>query len=192
MKTWTDVEGWCDFPEVYAAEAARLPPNAVAVEVGSWLGRSTALFASLLRDGGRTDVTFYSVDWGLGNTDKAADVCQPALTAGGRSVAGQLAANLHACGVADYVYQLVATSTHAARLFADASVDFAFIDANHTYESALEDIKAWWPKIKPGGAMAGHDYDCHWPDVVRAVEEFFGRPCPHPARATCWGVVKPT
>ena len=189
---WTDVDGWCDFPEVYTAAVAALPENAVAVELGSWLGKSTALFASLLRDAGRTDVMFFSVDHGFGNADKSAGVCQPALAdAGCGNVAGRLAANLKACGVLEYVYPVTTTTVRAARLFPDASVDFCFVDANHTYESCLEDVRLWWQKIKPGGMLAGHDRDEHWPDVCRAVRDFFGHDGAHPLRSTCWGVVKP-
>lgn len=65
----------------------------------------------------------------------------------------------------------------AAARFADASLDFVFIDANHTYEHVRDDIFAWWPKVRSGGIMTGHDYGVHrdksgeW-GVSRAVNEF--------------------
>jgi predicted O-methyltransferase YrrM len=38
------------------------------------------------------------------------------------------------------------------------SFDFVYIDARHDYASALEDIRDWWPKVRRGGILAGHDY----------------------------------
>ena len=38
------------------------------------------------------------------------------------------------------------------------SVDFVYIDARHDYKGAMEDIKAWWPKLKKGGLLSGHDF----------------------------------
>ena len=61
-------------------------------------------------------------------------------------------------------------SDKAAALYADASLDFVFIDAGHTYENASADIRAWLPKVKPGGHIAGHDYGSA-PGVNRAVNE---------------------
>ena len=46
----------------------------------------------------------------------------------------------------------------ASNLFPDGSLDFVYIDANHTYEAVTEDIKIWYPKVKSGGILAGHDY----------------------------------
>ena len=46
----------------------------------------------------------------------------------------------------------------AAELFQDESLDFVYIDANHTYEAVTEDIRIWYPKVKSGGIIAGHDY----------------------------------
>src|SRR5207253_8367684 len=60
--------------------------------------------------------------------------------------------------------------------FADASVDFVFIDAGHDFNSVCNDIRVWLPKVKPGGVLAGHDYEhpcC--PDVSRAVEKMLGQ-----------------
>ena len=48
------------------------------------------------------------------------------------------------------------------------------IDADHSYESTLQDIEAWWPKVKSGGVMIGHDYETvQFPGVKRAVQTFF-------------------
>lgn len=59
----------------------------------------------------------------------------------------------------------------AAKNFEDESIDFLFLDANHTYEFISKDIPAYLPKMKKGGVISGHD----WSDdgVKRAVREAF-------------------
>lgn len=67
-------------------------------------------------------------------------------------------------------------SVDASHEIEDASVDFVFIDAQHTYKSVTEDIAAWKGKVRPGGLICGHDYDFTRPrfaDVIRAVDEAF-------------------
>ena len=66
------------------------------------------------------------------------------------------------------------SSVEAASWLDDASLDFVFIDADHSYDAVRADIKAWTPKLRDGGWMTGHDYDPErFPGVVRAVEERF-------------------
>jgi predicted O-methyltransferase YrrM len=62
------------------------------------------------------------------------------------------------------------TSVEAAPVITDESLDFVFIDAQHTYEACKEDIETWFPKVRPGGFITGHDY--RWDGVNRAVTEF--------------------
>jgi hypothetical protein len=54
-----------------------------------------------------------------------------------------------------------------------ASLDVVFIDALHDYESVKHDIELWWPLVRPGGYLCGHDYNHKWPGVMRAVAERF-------------------
>lgn len=63
------------------------------------------------------------------------------------------------------------SSVEAADWVADASLDLVFIDADHTYKSVSADIRAWLPKVRPGGILAGHDYSSFFPGVVQAVRE---------------------
>jgi len=51
-----------------------------------------------------------------------------------------------------------ATSETASTLFANESLDFVYIDANHSYEHVKKDLSLWFPKVKKGGVFAGHDY----------------------------------
>ena len=46
----------------------------------------------------------------------------------------------------------------AANLFGDCVFDFIYIDAGHQYANVKRDLSLWWPKLKPGGLFAGHDY----------------------------------
>lgn len=49
-------------------------------------------------------------------------------------------------------------SVEAADLVEDESLDFVYIDANHSEPYVTQDIEAWAPKVRPGGIVAGHDY----------------------------------
>ena len=66
--------------------------------------------------------------------------------------------------------------SEAARIIADDSLDFIYVDGEHDYDSINRDIKEWWPKLKLGGLFSGHDYKLIGPDgqdfgVIRAVAE---------------------
>lgn len=72
----------------------------------------------------------------------------------------------------DRIIEVKDWSPKAAERFEDNSLDFIYIDAEHTYEAVKLDIPAWWSKLKKGGIMAGHDYSDNWPGVKKAVNEF--------------------
>jgi hypothetical protein len=66
-------------------------------------------------------------------------------------------------------------SHEAALTVPDASLDFVFIDADHSYEGCKRDIELWSHKVKPGGLLSGHDYantDFEDFGVTRAVDEY--------------------
>lgn len=85
--------------------------------------------------------------------------------------------NLNDVGLLDFVEIKRMKSSEAAQGEADESLEFVFVDGDHTYEGCLEDIKLWFPKLKKGGVMLGHDYGppSH-AGVKKAVDEFFGKP----------------
>ena len=100
----------------------------------------------------------------------------------------------------DRVSILRAYSTVAAAHFVDGTIDAVFIDAVHHYHMVMQDMQAWWPKIKSGGIMLGHDYylGVHSDAVFTvkpAVLEFGRRvnlPVFHtPTRDSCWYIMKP-
>ena len=68
-------------------------------------------------------------------------------------------------------------SSEVVDMFGDESIDFVYIDGNHTYNAVKEDIKNYLPKVKKGGIISGHDYGfIGTPDVKKAVDESFNKP----------------
>jgi len=49
-------------------------------------------------------------------------------------------------------------SEEAAPKINDNSLDFVYIDGDHSYEAIKKDLSFWWPKVKVGGILSGHDY----------------------------------
>lgn len=49
-------------------------------------------------------------------------------------------------------------SMDAAKKFDDGSLDFVYIDADHSEPYITEDITEWYKKLKVGGILSGHDY----------------------------------
>ena len=66
-------------------------------------------------------------------------------------------------------------SKTASTMFEDKSLDIIYIDASHDYVSVLEDIKLWHKKLKQNGFICGDDYIHGWDEVIKAVDEYFGK-----------------
>jgi hypothetical protein len=50
------------------------------------------------------------------------------------------------------------TSAEAVKNHVNSSLDYVYIDANHKYDHIIEDMNLWWPKVKNGGILCGHDF----------------------------------
>lgn len=67
-----------------------------------------------------------------------------------------------------------ADSLTIAEFLPDGVLDWAYIDANHHKKEVLADLEAWYPKVRSGGILAGHDYCTSDSDieVIEAVDEW--------------------
>ena len=73
--------------------------------------------------------------------------------------------------VAPYDCELIrATSMEAVGRFEDGSLDFVFIDGNHSFRYVIDDIAEWSKKVRPGGIVAGHDF---WTSADRPDEQLY-------------------
>ena len=150
--------------------------GAVFVELGAWKGRSTAFMGVEIANSA-TDIEFYAVDTWLGSAAESVHDADPDLQEG--TLHQAFLQNIEP--VRAYVRPLRELSTQAATRFGDGGVDFVFVDAGHTYQDVTNDLVAWWPKVRPGGVMAGDDWTLRdqkdgQRSVRRAVRRYFNRP----------------
>lgn len=91
------------------------------------------------------------------------------------------------CLVADKVHALEGDSSIIANDIADDSLDFVFVDGNHSFLGITKDVGCYWNKLKDGGYMGAHDYTPAHPAVfafgnelrksnVELEMEFYGEP----------------
>lgn len=73
----------------------------------------------------------------------------------------------------------------------DNSLDYIFIDGDHSYEAVASDMELYYSKVKSGGIFAGHDKGL--PGVDRAVDEFAAKmkyDRPEVVSNACWYWIK--
>lgn len=71
---------------------------------------------------------------------------------------------------------LVTDSAEAVEMIrSEYKVGFIYIDGEHSYSAVQADIAAWWPRLAPGGILAGHDYHPRFSGTINAVDEFAAR-----------------
>lgn len=171
---WTEIEGWFQWRSGQEEAARSFPEGSCFVEVGNYLGRSLCSLGEVVAQSGKS-FTVIGIDTCLGSGPegpKGKDYHSAAVTQGGGTLAGTLHRNVVRCGYGDIITLLITDSLSAARLFGDASIDWVHLDARHDYAGLSADIRAWLPKVKPGGWLSGDDYDERkWPSVIRAVSE---------------------
>lgn len=126
-------------------------PGCRMLEVGSWLGSgSTQIFIQELRDLGGM---LYCVDTWRGT----ANVARHQELIRSHDVFATFRHNVRAGGGEDVVRPLILASLEAASLLADHAFDLIFLDGDHSYGATAADIRAWRPKVRPGGLLCGHD-----------------------------------
>lgn len=163
-------EDYFTFGGLYDDVLRGVPTAGMVVEVGCWKGRSTAhLVVSAFNTG--KGIKVYAVDTWRGSPEHGE---QPDLYE-------TFLKNMEP--LAELYTPVRQPSIEASLSFRDGSLDFVFIDAAHEYESVKSDLASWRSKVKPGGVMAGHDYQCGWPGVDQAVAEAFPQVT---AQDNCW------
>lgn len=61
-------------------------------------------------------------------------------------------------------------SMDVIKLIKDESLDWIYIDGDHSYRGAHDDIYNWYPKVRKGGIISGHDY-IDWPNMTKEEKE---------------------
>jgi hypothetical protein len=67
---------------------------------------------------------------------------------------------------------LMTTSELAATSIPDGSLDFVYIDGNHSFEFVAQDVILWGRKVRSGGMISGHDYGIR---SVRKAVDWYAR-----------------
>jgi predicted O-methyltransferase YrrM len=62
-------------------------------------------------------------------------------------------------------------SYNAYKEIPDGSLDFCYIDGDHSYNGVKKDIELYYSKVKKGGVLCGHDFNIY--GIAKAVCEYF-------------------
>ncbi len=179
-----DLQGWNSQHPFLADAVSRHRPR-IAVEIGVWKGGSTVSMARAMQRL-ELDAVVIAVDTWLGSWDHwVQDKWFPeiALLNGYPALFHKFAANIVGEGLQAHVVPLPLDSANAAEVLSrfGLSAGVIHIDGGHDYAAVRADLERWWPLLLPGGAMILDDYIADgsvWPEVKRAVEEFFAH-TPH-------------
>lgn len=135
-----------------------LKPNSICVELGCWIGDSTAYACKLLQQLDR-NIRWYAVDtWeGSPGVEEMAEQIKT-INEQKATLFEIFFTNQQLKGDLRPLRILQTQTALAAKAFAMQSVDFVYVDADHSYVGCVRDIKAWYSKLKPGGIMLGDDF----------------------------------
>lgn len=147
------LNGLLDLIHDYIHEAS------VMVEVGNYAGASTELFAlHCARVDAIDPYDLIEQEWGQETIEQLKEAEKRFV---------------ERMNIYDNVNKIKDFSLNAVKLFADNSLDLAYLDGDHRHQAVISDIESWMPKIKVGGIIGGHDY---YGDVKDAVDSVVGKP----------------
>jgi len=129
-------------------------------KIGAEIGVDTGRFSKVILDNIK-GVKLYLVDsWAQGNYKRTGDDrCEQTL--------------FRLKAFKEQITIIKNISTEAVKQVKDESLDFVYIDGDHTFDYVVTDIIEWAKKVKKGGIISGHDY-YHFRDagVIEAVDAY--------------------
>lgn len=126
-------------------------PFMKATEIGNWTGLSTCIIGSRIRI---WEGTLYCVDNFLGGIEFKSLV----PVAKKHNIKDIFLSNIKWAELNNTVKLLYMNSKEASKQFKDKELDFIFIDGDHSYDGCGLDCDLWFPKLKIGGVICGHDF----------------------------------
>ncbi len=139
------------------------PSELKMIEIGSYIGESTKIFARHFK-------SVVSIDPYINNYDLNDAACHAADF---EDVYKEFLKNMQSY---NNVVSIRKKSEDAVVDLADTKFDFIYIDGMHTYDAVVKDITNYKRLVKKGGYIGGHDYSEYCPGVVKAVNELLGKP----------------
>lgn len=171
---YESITGFLNYTPFYKEAVEKAKDGDLLVEIGCFLGKSTSFMATEIANSGK-ELTFHTMDlweydcysqpekdWFNGSPEKQLY----------HTPLGCFVANID--NVKEYVTSFRGDSKKIVENYEDDSIDFLFIDGDHSSEGFKKDLELWYPKVKHGGVFSGHDFD--HPDIRFRVKEFFKEP----------------
>lgn len=145
---------------------SQLPEDAVIVEIGSFMGRSTTAMAYACKG---TCRRIYAIDSFRGNSIDFISG-QSGVEWKNPTFRRDFEANLERNGVRKYVTPLCGFSNQVSHLWS-TEIDFLFVDGSHVYRDVIADFDNFYPWVKPGGLLGFHDVTPDWEGPFDAWHE---------------------
>lgn len=147
----------------------QLPQNSTCVEIGAWKGDFSRRIIELTKPSKLYLVDPYRYFPSYGNSWYGNEnMNQEKMD----SIFDQVAREFKDLDDVEIVRK---TSVEAASNFGRSSLDWVYIDGDHTYTAVLQDLELYFDLTKVSGFVCGDDYDIEgwWENgVTRAVTEF--------------------
>lgn len=160
MQSW---EGWFQNQTILLKLLNEYNPK-IIVELGSWLGASTAFIAKNTSDASQ----IYAIDVWVETAECAKSTGLPRneLNIFFSRFYQQFLSNVIHLSLANKIIPVRMHTLEAARSL-NVNPDLIYVDASHETEDVYNDIKAWYAKLAPNGIMCGDDWG--WPTVREGV-----------------------
>lgn len=163
IKTRQDIRGWFAKPNEDALLRLIQEHNIQSViEIGSFLGASTAFFAENVKHVFAIDPFVVWEDF-VKDGQPRGDLKE--------NFFDEFWRNMELLDLTTKVTPYIMTSREAAADMPSLRADLIYIDAGHDYDSVLSDILTWLPRANK--IICGDDFDDHWPGVKEAVVSQF-------------------
>jgi predicted O-methyltransferase YrrM len=153
-----EIFGWTrgDEAQELAKLSAEAPPNAVIVEIGSFLGSGTVLLAEPRRQAGSGKVHAIDPFDGSGDSFSVPYYADALMKLGGATMRQQFDRAIAKAGVADFVEVHVGPAAVVAADWQE-QIDLLYLDGDQSIVGAQKAYDAWWPYLKIGAIIAVHN-----------------------------------
>lgn len=154
----------CQYDTLQRLVADCFCANMITCEIGSFTGLSAVLIGEVVQ---RAKGTHYCIDWWKGNPQGQGGMTKEVMEQ--FNVAQQFRDNIEFFNLTDTIKQIICKSNKASSQFENEYFDFIFIDGDHSTPAIIEDFDLYYPKLKKGKVISGHDFSAS----INAIDEIY-------------------